>query len=144
MEGRGAGRSKFIQGSLGRVLCAFSSSCAAGLMDPHLGPLHLHSSPTAAANERERDKERVTGMKTGDRKARLREELTGDQESTQVALVLLGVMELLFLAEGPDEDRPWSPSLSARRQHLSPSMSSSLCHLQRRWVRAEQAAGGAA
>lgn len=68
-----------------------------------------------------RAKESFTGIKAGDRKARLQEELIGDQESKEVELVLLGDMEVLFLAEGPYEDRSLSPSISAGWQHLSPS-----------------------
>lgn len=88
---------------------------------PTLSSSPLHSSPTAAANERELDEESFTGIKAGDRKAGLQEELIGYPESKEVELVLLGDMELLFLAEGPYEDRPLSPSISAGWQHLSPS-----------------------
>lgn len=46
------------------------------------------------------DKESFARIKAGDRKARLQEELIGDRESKEVELVLLGDMELLFLAKG--------------------------------------------
>lgn len=51
--------------------------------------------------------------------ARQQEELIGDQESKQGELVLQGDAALLFLAEGPCETGPLSPSIPAGRQRLS-------------------------
>lgn len=105
-----------------------------------LGSSQLHSSPTAAARKGAWTR-RALKQETGSWTSR---GINWGSERKEVELALLGDLELLFLAEGPDEDRPLSPSISAGWPHLSPSTVSSLCHLQRRWVRAERAAGGAA
>lgn len=53
--------------------------------------------------------------------AREQAEFIGDQEGKEGELVLQGDVELLFLAKGPCEPGPLSPSIPAGWQHLCPS-----------------------